>query len=136
LVSRPLRAERATGQRGGGESAAGVDKLWALLDADGQADAERAARAVREAYAKDKDEKRYGLPGKELAELTGKGYLKTGLFLGKHHEIPGSKIEKVTVAGDQATVFYEEDDGDHEKLKFVREGGKWKVTALDMPKPK
>jgi len=118
-----------------------AEKIWGLLDADGQADAESRARAVRDAYAKAspaekaKQEKQLGLPGKELSTLKGIGYLKTRLFLGKHHEIPDSEIEKVTVQGDQATVFYVEEDGDHEKLKLVREGGKWKVSNLDMPKP-
>src|SRR6476619_5294072 len=50
-----------------------LGKLWALLDADSQADANRAAKSVREAYAKAsaaekaEQEKALGLKGEELA---------------------------------------------------------------------
>lgn len=114
-------------------------KLWALLDEDSQADAERAAQAVREAYGKAaagekaEQEKALGLPGAELAALKGQGFLKTARFHGKYDEIPDSKVEKVAVQGDTAAVSYVEPDGDKEKLAFVRQGGKWKVT-LPMPK--
>src|SRR5436305_15192810 len=70
-----------------------ADKIWALLDADSQADAERQAAAVRDAYAKadkagrEEMEKSLGLGGKELEALKGVGYLKTKRFLGKHDEI-------------------------------------------------
>ena len=36
---------------------------------------------------------------------------------------------KVMVDGDKATVFYEEEDGDKEKLELVRQDGKWKVIV-------
>src|SRR5262245_50612364 len=86
-----------------------ADKLWSLLDSDSQADAERAAKAVRAAYAKAsaeqkaKQEKALGLEVAELAELTGKGYLKTNRFLGEYDEVPDSTIDKVTVEGNEAT---------------------------------
>ncbi len=115
-----------------------ADKVWSLLDADSREDAERAAKAVREAYAKAdavakaQQEKDMGLPGAELAGLTGIGFLKTSRFQGKYDELPDGKIEKVTVQGDAATVAYVEPDGDKEKLTLVRREGKWNVS-LRMP---
>jgi hypothetical protein len=110
-------------------------KVWELLDADSQKAAERAAKAVKSAYAganadkKAKMEKALGLPGAMLAKLNGEGFLKTSGFQGKYHEVPGSKIAQVMVQGDQATVTYIEEDGDKEKLRLNRQGGKWKVSA-------
>jgi hypothetical protein len=116
-----------------------ADKLWVLLADRSRADAERAARGIQEAYsragpeAKAEQEKALGLTGAELAGLTGKGFLKTKPFQGKYHEVPDSKIERVEVQGDNATVRYLEPDGDKEKLIFIRQGGQWKVW-LTVPK--
>ena len=116
-----------------------ADKIWALLDSDGQADADRAAKTIREAYAKASAEKKadqekaFGLPGAELSELTGKGFLKTNRFHFTFREVPDSTIDKVTIGGDTATVAYTEADGDKEKLRLVRQDGKWKLS-IDMPK--
>jgi hypothetical protein len=118
-----------------------ADKLWSLLDHDTQTDAERAAKTIRESYAKAdatqkaEQEKNLGLPGAELAALTGVGYLKTELFHGKYDEVPGSTIDKVTPQGDKATVAYTEADGDKEKLSLVRQDGRWKLS-LEIPMPK
>jgi hypothetical protein len=115
-----------------------ADKIWSLLDADSRADAEAAARTIREAYAKAtpaeraEQEKALGLPGAELAKLDGPGFVKTKRFHGKHDEIPDSKIEKVVVQGDKATVHYIEPDDDKIKLPLVREKDQWKVY---LPKP-
>jgi hypothetical protein len=86
------------------------DKLWDLIDADSRAGAERAGKALN---------------------LSGKDFLKSDHFCGQKpmDEVPEGKIEKVSVQGDKATVGYVEPDGDHEKLKMVREGGQWKVSA-------
>jgi hypothetical protein len=116
-----------------------AEKLWALLDGESQAEADRAAKAVQADYAKAsaeekaEQEKALGLPGAELAGLTGKGFLKTKRFQGKYDEVPDSKFEKVSVQGDRATLSYVEADGDHVKLTFVRQDGQWKVS-LRMPK--
>jgi hypothetical protein len=110
-------------------------KIWALLDTDSQKAADRAAKAVKTAYAganadkKAKMEKSLGLPGATLVSLSGEGFLKTKGFHGKYHEVPGSKIAQVMVQGDQAIVTYIEEDGDKEKLRLKRQGGKWKVSA-------
>jgi hypothetical protein len=114
-----------------------ADKLWSLLGADNQADAERKAKGVRDAYSKAdakeraEQEKALGLAGAELKSLKGVGFLKTNRFLGynKYKEIPGSKIDKIDIKGDKAVVNYTEDDGDPEKLELIRESGKWKVVA-------
>src|SRR5262249_42794639 len=95
-----------------------ADKLWALLDDDSRADAERIAQTARDSYAKASpaekadQEKGLGLPGAELAGLKGPGFLKTKRFLGTYDEVPESKLEKVAVKGDTATVGYVEPDGD------------------------
>jgi len=116
-----------------------ADRIWKLLDSDSQNDAEREARKIRTAFSKAtpaeqaKLEKNLGLLKTELTALKGPGFLKTKLFQGKYDEIPGSKIDHVAVQEDSAAVAYVEEDGDKEKLKLVRQGGKWKVIA-PMPK--
>ena len=115
------------------------DKLWKLLDSESRAEAARAAKAVQTAYAKadpaerSEQEKALGLPGGELAALTAADFLKTKRFHGKYEELSESKIDKVTVQGDKATVAYTEPDGDKEKLTLVRQDGQWRVS-LPMPK--
>jgi hypothetical protein len=111
------------------------EKIWPLLDSTTQAAAERSAKILRENYGKagDKEkaelEKTTGLSADELGKLAGKTYVKSKRFLAKHEEVPGSKITKVMVQGDKATVFYTEADGDKEKLPLVRQGGKWKLSV-------
>src|SRR5262249_17325022 len=115
-----------------------ADKIWALLDSDSQADAERAAKAVRDAYAKASaeqkatQEKALGLEVAELAELPRKGLLKTNRFLGEYDEVPDSTIDKVTVEGNKATAGYTEEDGDKKNLHLIRQEGKWKLS-IGMP---
>ncbi len=116
-----------------------ADRLWALLDEESQSDAERAAKTEKATYEKAdpeekaKQEKALGLSAAELNSLSGRGFIKTKRFHGKFDEVPESKIEGVTVRGDRATVEYVENDGDHERLTLVRQGGRWKFN-LSMPK--
>jgi hypothetical protein len=116
-----------------------ADKIWALMDSQSRAEAEKSAQAVQTAYAKAsaeekaEQEKNLGLTGTEVASLKGPGILKTKRFQHKYRELPESKIEKVTVQGDNATVHYLEPDGDKEKLIFVRQEGHWKAW-LALPK--
>jgi hypothetical protein len=114
-------------------------KLWDLLEAKSQTDADQAAAAVQAKY-KQADaagqaelEKKYGLPGAELAALSGQGFLKTEPFRKKYDELPESTIDKVSVLGKQATVNYTEPDGDHEKFTLMLRDGQWKAV-LAMPK--
>ena len=115
------------------------DKLWKLLDSESRAEAERAAKAVQATYAKadptekSDQEKALGLAGTQLAALTAADFLKSKRFHGKYEELSESKIDKVTIQADKATVAYTEPDGDKEKVNFVREDGQWKVS-LPMPK--
>jgi len=110
------------------------EKIWPLLDTKTQGDADKAAAALKANYAKAKPaekatlEKAFGLSAAEIKDVTGKVYLKSKRFLGKYHEIPGSKFDKATVEGDKATINYTEEDGDKEKLSLVRQDGKWKVS--------
>lgn len=112
-----------------------ADKLWELLDTSSRAAAEKTAKTYKDAYAKAKEDKKkdlqknLGLTADELANLTGKTFLKSNKYYGKYHEVPGSIVEKVTIDEKKATVFYKEEDGDKEKLSFVNQDGKWKVVA-------
>jgi hypothetical protein len=116
-----------------------ADKIWDLLAKESQADADREAKVVKDAFGKTSDkekaeyEKRLELTGKELADITGKLYVKSRRFYGKHHEIPDSKVEKITVTGDSGTVKYIEEDGDKITQEVVREQGKWKFV-MQIPK--
>jgi hypothetical protein len=116
-----------------------ANKIWNLLDKDSQADADREARIVKETYAKLPDmdkaglEKKMELSAKELADMSGKDYVKSKRFFGKHYEIPGSKVDKITVAGASATLVFLEEDGDRITTKLARENGQWKFN-LEIPK--
>ena len=116
-----------------------ADKIWNLLDKDSQSDAEREAGAAKEAYGKlaDKDkadyEKRLKLTDKELAHMTGKLYVKSEVFYKKHHEIPDSKIDKVSVTGETGILYSIEEDGDKVNFPVVRDKGQWKFS-LKIPK--
>ncbi len=116
-----------------------ADKLWSQLDSESQADAERAAKAAKAAYEaasgdeKAQQEKALGLSAAEISALTGKGFLRTKRFQGKYDEVPESKLDKVSVQGNTATVNYVEPDGDKEKFTLVRQDGRW---ALVVPMPK
>lgn len=113
-----------------------VDKIWSLLAKDTQADTEREAKAVKEAFSKlapsDKPgyEKKVGLDAKELTEVTGKRYVQSNTFFtGETAEMPESKFDKVVLSGDgTATVHYIEDEGkgQRETRSVMREDGKWK----------
>jgi hypothetical protein len=115
-------------------------KLWDLLAEDSRQDAERKAKAVREDFNKNNDHQRKDemaanleLSAAELKDLDAKGYLKSKQFFGKYHEVPDSKVEKVTVTGDKAQLTYVEEDGDKVPMKLEREKGHWKLLA-EMPK--
>jgi hypothetical protein len=116
-----------------------TEKLWTLLDSKSQAEAERAAKDIQAAYdkataeEKAKQEDVLGLTATEMAGLTGKGFLQTKRFRKRYDELPDSKIDRVVVQGDSATVYYLEPDGDKEKAILVRQDGRWKVW-LTMPR--
>lgn len=115
------------------------EKILALLDDESREEAERVAKAMRDGYAKATPaergdvEKTLGLSAAELGSLNAAGFLKSKRFRGTYDEVSESKIEKVTVQGDKATVTFVEPDGDKERLSFVRKGGEWKAS-LAMPK--
>jgi hypothetical protein len=115
------------------------DKLWGLLDAKSQKEADGKAMETSEDFnnsdekKKAEMEKNLGLTAAELQKLDGKGYLKSKRFLGEYHEVPGSKLEKVEVSGDQAEVTYLEEDGDRPKMNALRDKGRWKLI-VKMPR--
>ncbi len=116
-----------------------VEKIWSMLNDKSKATAEKFVKDVQTAHAKagakDKTEmeNELGMSGAEIAKLTAMGYLKTKRFQKKYDEMPDSKVEKVVVQGDNATVHFLEPDGDKEKLIFVRQDGQWKAW-LGIPK--
>jgi hypothetical protein len=113
------------------------EMIWAIIDGESQADANRAAKAVQSAFSKAGDkadfEKKYGLSAKELADMNGKLFIKSSRFHGKYYEVPGSKLDTVKVKGDTAKLTYIEEDGDKEKFSLVRQKGQWKFV-VPMPK--
>jgi hypothetical protein len=116
-----------------------ADKIWEFLDKNTQSAAEREAKAASQAFGKlaDKDkadyEKRVGLTAKELADMTGKLYAKSAVFYGKNHEIPDSKIDKITVTGETGMLYSIEDDGDKVNFPLALEKSQWKFK-LETPK--
>ncbi len=118
-----------------------AEKIWEMLDAKSKADAERVVKEIISAYEKaDPKEKTeledaLGLKADGMAALTAPGYLKTKRFQKKYDELPDSKIEKVVVRTDGATLHYLEPDGDKEKLIFLRQGNSYQAL-LAIPKLK
>jgi hypothetical protein len=120
-------------------------RIWDLLCTRSQSDAERIARAARDAYAKaGPDEKTqqaqaFGLSDQQLTELTGKDVINGKRFRKKFDDLPGSKVEGVSVEKESATIRYTDTEGDHEKLIFLRQGGAWKawltIPRLAAPAP-
>jgi hypothetical protein len=113
--------------------------LYDLLHTDTQLDADRVAKSVSEAYAKAdpatqaKFAEKLGVPAAQMGQLSGLNYLRSKFFLDKYHEIPDSKVEKISFERDKAWVHYVEPDGDHEKLELAREDTVWKVI-LPVPR--
>jgi hypothetical protein len=109
------------------------DKLWDLLSLKSQADAEKEAAGVRAAYEQAGAgeratlEKDLGVPAADLAKLTGAGFLKSKLFHDRRGDMADGTVTRVTAQADSATVYFDEPDGDKEKLVFVREAGQWKA---------
>jgi hypothetical protein len=107
--------------------------VWDLLHTDSQLDADRAAKTIREEFKKADatekatQEKALGLTAAELDNLSGLSFLRSKRFLGKYDEIPDSKLDKVTVRGDEASVVYIEPDNDQVTLRLARQDGQWKV---------
>src|SRR5262249_7517899 len=89
-----------------------ADKVWALLDANSQAEAKRACETVQADYRKADAKRKTELEkstGLSAAELTGPPsgvlFLKTRLFYEKYDEVPGSQVLDVPpITGDTATV--------------------------------
>jgi hypothetical protein len=130
---------QAFGQLQGAIKAKDATKIWALLDSDTHADAEKVAKKLKGIYKKAGDKEKVehqtnlGLTAEEFAKLDGMMLLKTKRFLGKYDEIPDGKITGITVQGDSAMVNFLEPDGDKEKIVYSRQDGKWKA-AMPLPK--
>jgi len=111
-----------------------AEAMWPLLDATTQIAAERAAEAQRTAYAKESTgekaarEKKLGLAGAEIAQLTGVTYLNAKPFRDKYHDLPEYKIAKFSVNGDKATLDLLAEDGDKDTFDAVKSGDTWKLV--------
>jgi hypothetical protein len=109
------------------------EKVWALMDEMSKAAAEKKAQQVREEVAKldaggkALAEKDYGLSAAELAKVTGKGLLKTKKMRHELEEMAESRLDKVVIGADDATVHFVEPNGKEERLRFVRRGGQWQA---------
>jgi hypothetical protein len=116
-----------------------VDKIWGLLAKDSQDEAEREAKVVRDGFGKLTNKKKaafqekMGLSAKEMTEMTGKLYLKSKPFTEEVDDLPDSKLDKVVVAGESATVHYTDEEGKRETIDVVREQGQWKFD-VSVPK--
>jgi hypothetical protein len=51
----------------------------------------------------------------------------------RYEEIPGARLTRVTLQGDTATGDCILQDGDKERVSFLREGGQWKVRDGPVP---
>ena len=115
------------------------EKLLALLNDKSRADVDREVKAIQTAHAKPnlkaKVEELVGLKDAAVTGLKATDLPKLKHFHKKYHELPESKIEKVVISGENATVHYIEPDDDHEKILFTRQGGEWKIW-LAIPKMK
>jgi len=126
------------------------DPIWDLLGPGSQADAEREAKIVKDAYAKltDKDkadlEQKLALSAKELGDMNGKHYVKSQLFLDKYQKVPESKVSKITITGEKATLDFVQPDKNTVTVGLTRhktvEGqpllDKWKFKLEIPPAPK
>jgi hypothetical protein len=108
-------------------------KIWPLASIKTQEAAEKIGKGIQEKYAKlddagkDKLAKAVGLPKDVLAKMSGQDYFKTAAFYEKYGEIDDSKIDKIVVKGDKATLHYEESDKDKRTLNFVLQDKKWRI---------
>jgi hypothetical protein len=49
--------------------------------------------------------------------------------------LPALRVTRVTAEAETATIYFDEPDGDKEKILFVREEGQWKAW-MAIPKVK
>jgi hypothetical protein len=118
-----------------------ADKLWDLIDKTTQDNAEAEAKRVKQVYANlaanDKMgyEKKLGLSAQELAEPSGKLYLKSIPFYSQAlAKIPGSTIDKLEhTAVQTAIVYYGQPGGSVSKLDLFHQHSGWKFVV---PVPK
>lgn len=115
-----------------------ADKIWDLLDTQSQKVLEAEALRIKQHYAKlaaeDKSayETKLGLSRQELAEMTGKLYVKLIPFYDKvFNKIPDSKFEKIEqTAPLTAIVHCTSRDGSAAKLDVFREAVRgWKIIV-------
>jgi hypothetical protein len=110
-------------------------KVWAMSTTKTQEAATKVAKGIQDKFAKandagkDKLAKIVGLPKDAVAKMTGQDYFKTPAFNEKFSELadPKTKIEKVVLKGDKATVHFIEPDNDKVTIDFVVQDKEWKA---------
>jgi hypothetical protein len=115
-----------------------TEGLTRLLAMQSQADAQGVARFVRLSFARADDKtrehyrKELGISPDEMMRFNGPMFFKTQPFLKRYKEVIDGKIERISIQGDNATLYYRDEEGEQEKLLLVREEGEWKFW-LPMP---
>lgn len=114
------------------------ERLNLLLAIESQANAQGIAYSLRRAFtrADEKTIERYrkelGISLEDMTRFNGPMFFKTRPFLAKYGEVADGKFERVSIQGDNATLYYRDEEGEQEKLLLVHENGEWKFW-LPMP---
>jgi hypothetical protein len=114
------------------------ERVNQLLTIESQADAQGVARFVRAKFAQADDEtrKRYradlDITPDEMMRFNGPLFFKTRPFRERYKEIRDGKFERASIQGDNAKLYYRDDEGEQEKLILIRENGEWRFW-LKMP---
>lgn len=114
------------------------EQLNLLLSIESQANAQGVAHALRSSFARadekalERYRKELDISREDMARLNGPMFFKTRPFLEKYKEARDGKYERASIQGDNATLYYRDEEGEREKLLLVRENGEWKFW-LTMP---
>jgi len=111
-------------------------KIWSLVSSKAKAEADKVAAEAKDEHAKldaagkAKQAKQTGVPAATLAKMTGQDYFKSSAFMEKYVEVSDSKIDKIVVSGDKATLHYIEEDMDKRQLEYVKQDNAWKADVV------
>ncbi|MFN4257905.1 MAG: hypothetical protein ACK4RK_01305 [Gemmataceae bacterium] len=120
------------------ELGGGLQALWNMLDRDTQTEADQTAQTIRDLYAQASPAERmrlvkaFGLPGTDLAQLTGMRYLRTRRCQHLYGDFADATLANITVHQGTATVTYREPYQPPRMLMFVLQNGQWKAR-LPLP---
>ena len=119
-----------------------LDRIWDILSSESRDAAHKKAKKYKEEFAKMDPEEQaasardLGYAVDDIKNMRGKGYLrlKSDKFYEQYLLVVAAPAEEITIKGDEAKVFYRQDESEHDKrsIRFVREDGDWKAL-LDIP---